>query len=44
MKDSTKKTLTNVVNFLILVLNGVLAMLNQSDLVATLFNSGVSIC
>lgn len=44
MKDSTKKTLTNVVNFLILVLNGVLAMLNQSDLVATLFNNGVSIC
>lgn len=33
MKDSTRKTLTNIINFVILVLNGLIAMLNTPQAV-----------
>lgn len=43
MKDSTKKILTNVINLVILVLNGIVAMLGTGagDKVATLLTGGI---
>lgn len=44
MKDSTKKTLTNIINLIILVLNGVVAMLGTSTETVAMITQSIGIC